>query len=393
MKRFLLAILVLLFASTAQAGFFSGGGTNSSSSGSGDVATDAIWDAAGDLAVGSGANTVARLAHPGAANYILYSNAATTIAWLASSANMISLLGSANYAIARTNLGLAIGTNVQAYNANLTSWAAITAPTVAAAGDLVVGSGASALTVISKGANNSIFGVNNSGTLGYYTNIKTDDSAAQFYSATASKGTLKVLLSGSTDAKLLTLQSNHTDNRTITLPDATATLAILGGNAFTGTNSFAGDTTIGDAGSGDKTKINLDAVGIADAEFNGTTITLACGEDITAPAPVYVKSDGKAWLANAAAAATMPAIGLMVETCDVDASESKKILIHGVYRKDASYAFTVGGLIYVDDSAAGVLTGTVGDVAGTDHVVQVFGLALDADYLLVNPSLTTITLE
>lgn len=41
-------------------------------------------------------------------------------------ANNLSEL--ANFATARTNLGVAIGTNVQAYNSNLTTWAGITAP-------------------------------------------------------------------------------------------------------------------------------------------------------------------------------------------------------------------------------------------------------------------------
>lgn len=45
----------------------------------GDVATDAIWDAAGDIAVGSGANTAARLAI-GAANTVPKSNG-TTLAY------------------------------------------------------------------------------------------------------------------------------------------------------------------------------------------------------------------------------------------------------------------------------------------------------------------------
>lgn len=58
-------------SSNSEVGPFGGGG--------GDVATDAIWDAAGDLAVGSGANTAARLAKGAAgANLSTYNG---VVAW------------------------------------------------------------------------------------------------------------------------------------------------------------------------------------------------------------------------------------------------------------------------------------------------------------------------
>lgn len=57
---------------------------------------------------------------------------------ITSSANMFSLLGSADYSAARTNLGLAIGTNVQAWDTNLDQIAALTTTK----GNLIVASGA-----------------------------------------------------------------------------------------------------------------------------------------------------------------------------------------------------------------------------------------------------------
>lgn len=51
-------------------------------SGVGSVATDTIWDAAGDLVYGTGANTAARLA-AGTANYVLQANGAAAPTWSA----------------------------------------------------------------------------------------------------------------------------------------------------------------------------------------------------------------------------------------------------------------------------------------------------------------------
>lgn len=80
----------------------------------------------GGAAPAAGANLTALAGLTGAANKIPYFTGLGTMGTVSSSANMISLLGSADYATARTNLGLAIGTNVQAYDADLTTWAGVT---------------------------------------------------------------------------------------------------------------------------------------------------------------------------------------------------------------------------------------------------------------------------
>ncbi len=72
---------------------------------------------------------------------------------------------------------------------------AILKSVIVAAGDVVVGSGASAATVISKGANNSFFGVNNAGTLGFHTNITPILTAAPSSDDTYS-GTIITLVAG-----------------------------------------------------------------------------------------------------------------------------------------------------------------------------------------------------
>lgn len=61
--------------------------------------------AAGDLMYGSAAGTPAILSHPAAAYYLLATNAATTFAWLASSADVIDMLGAANDAEILSKIG------------------------------------------------------------------------------------------------------------------------------------------------------------------------------------------------------------------------------------------------------------------------------------------------
>lgn len=108
----------------------------------------ANW-AANSLAVGSGADTVAQVTF-----------AANTFPARSSSGNLVaktitdfglSLIDDADAAAARTTLGLVIGTNVQAYDADLTTWAGIT-PGTGVAAALAVNVGTAGAFVVNGGA-------------------------------------------------------------------------------------------------------------------------------------------------------------------------------------------------------------------------------------------------
>lgn len=203
------------------------------------------------------------------ANGLIYTTADNTYAALASSANMISLLQSADYSAARTNLSLVPGTNVQAYDADLASLAGLTET----AGDMIYYTASDTAAILDTGAaysvmminaggtapswiaptNNGIWGCNGSGVCAYYTAISIDDSAAQFYNAGTTSKKMKVDPSGMTanktltvkgsfdqsatidlvntalsaDSKTITLGLACADDCTLTFPSATATLAPL----------------------------------------------------------------------------------------------------------------------------------------------------------------------
>jgi hypothetical protein len=126
--------------------------------------------------------------------------------------------------------------------------------------------------------------------------------------------------------------------------------------------------------------------------YGGTAVYFAqCAASMGFGQPAYIQSTGKPGLADGDGVATMPAIGLVV-VASTDADTPCTILTHGVIT-DTDWNWTVGNTIYVADGDAGALTATVGDISDTNDVVQVMGIAIHADSIFVNPSLTTIVLE
>lgn len=77
--------------------------------GGGDVATDAIWDAAGDLVYGTGANTAARLA-PGTATQILHGGTTPVWAVVSLTADVSGTLAAGNGGTGITSLASGVAT-------------------------------------------------------------------------------------------------------------------------------------------------------------------------------------------------------------------------------------------------------------------------------------------
>jgi len=75
--------------------------------------------------------------------------------------------------------------------------------------------------------------------------------------------------------------------------------------------------------------------------------------------------------------------GIALATCATTDGNPFEFLLLGFMRHDA-WAWTPGGLLYIDRTTAGALTQTAPATAGDQ--VQVVGVAITADIILFNPS-------
>ena len=111
------------------------------------------------------------------------------------------------------------------------------------------------------------------------------------------------------------------------------------------------------------------------AIFDSATV----GESVAFPNLLYLKSDGKWWLADADAAATMPGLRMALESKTAD--QTCSMLVAGRVRDD-DWAWTVGGLIFASTTGGG-LTQTA--PSGSADIVQIVGVAYHADKMLFAP--------
>jgi len=124
----------------------------------------------------------------------------------------------------------------------------------------------------------------------------------------------------------------------------------------------------------------------ANQTWSGLTATLQAGEEITIAELVYVKNDGKVWLAKSDAAATMPAIAMATAT--VAAEAWGEFLLVGFFREDTILDFTLGNMLYVSDTVGGAFDVTLPD--GGDQVQVVGKCVIGVHIVYFNPSLELV---
>jgi len=126
----------------------------------------------------------------------------------------------------------------------------------------------------------------------------------------------------------------------------------------------------------------------ADHKVSGIILALTAGVAMNFGDVGYIVSTGKVVLGDADAIATSSCV-VMCADASISADATGNFLLSGIVRDD-TWAWTVGGLIYLS------LTGTTGNTltqtrpSATDDVIQIIGVATHADRIFFNPSLVQV---
>ena len=127
---------------------------------------------------------------------------------------------------------------------------------------------------------------------------------------------------------------------------------------------------------------------IDDDDHQGIIMTFTAGSTVRQYSPVYIGTDDEVHECDADAIATMPCIGVSVNTSDVTDGNPIEVMLLGLIRNEDFTDFgTNGAPVYVS-ATVGTMTNTA--PSGTDDVVQVIGHSVGEKLLFVQPCLTTI---
>lgn len=128
------------------------------------------------------------------------------------------------------------------------------------------------------------------------------------------------------------------------------------------------------------TGIQMLAALAADGDFCGHTVLGTAGEDLSAGEIVYLKNDGKLWLADADGTNTMPV--KEIATADILANAEGVFLLDGFMRVDA-WGWTSGNILYAH-TTPGAMVATAPSASGDE--VQRVAIALTEDIINFRPS-------
>jgi len=127
--------------------------------------------------------------------------------------------------------------------------------------------------------------------------------------------------------------------------------------------------------------IDLEETLATDDTFTGIICRGQAYENLTQWDVCYRDVTGKWGKAKADAVGTMPAIVIATEA--ITANAYGTFLLFGFVRNDGWAAWTVGGLLYVNDVTAGLMDQVLPADAGEQ--VQVLGIAFTAQIIYFNP--------
>lgn len=119
---------------------------------------------------------------------------------------------------------------------------------------------------------------------------------------------------------------------------------------------------------------------LSNATFSGEVIDGTAGEKLWFGQSVYLKSDGKYYLADANSSSTMPCVCLCAQT-SIAADASGDFLLRGSIKND-KWNWTIGDYLYTSGTA-GSLTQTAPNTTGDQ--VQRIGYAYATDALMYSP--------